>query len=578
MSKDAKRWRALLLALCAVGIAFLAVDLFDGYAGKWGSAGTGTASAGRSYLQKLTTIAPGSAAARSGLRAGDVLDTRPMSVPDRYRLSNRKYMGQSIRVYVASPNGLTPHTMGAKTNPIFTWDVWFGFAGNAWMLLFAGILAMRRPESRDAHLLALVLIGLTMQQALSAYDWITPWAVLDAVAACVSWLWYICLALLATYSLSFARPASRARQALLWISYAVAFSTSALGVAGVFAQCTGVVDPNSPILSGPWSDFVTYGLPFVFPLLCGIVTAVETRGAERTRYLWAFIPLALVYVAGFVNFTVGVFYPHYGQALNAAVNVALVLSPLGLTYSLLNRRLLDIGFALNRAAIFSAVSVVLVGTFVLVEWLISKWLQIDNHSANIAVSGAVALGLGLSMRLVHAKVEHVVDNVMFRKRRADEEAIRKMAREAPYITDRGTLLARVERVLLQNADASSVHVLLDDERGHYGDVNENDPALVSIRAEHAPLDLHATQTAIEGEWAYPMVARGRLIGALVLGPKNSQESYAPDESAAIATLAHSTAGALDVLSTRSETSEVGATLARIVTMLENMSPGAANKI
>jgi hypothetical protein len=43
---------------------------------------------------------------------------------------------------------------------------------------------------------------------------------------------------------------------------------------------------------------------------------------------------------------------------------------------------------------------------------------------------------------------------------------------------------------------------------------------------------------LNGEFAYPMLARGRLVGALVLGPKSTGEPYAPDESAAIAQLAH----------------------------------------
>jgi GAF domain-containing protein len=44
-----------------------------------------------------------------------------------------------------------------------------------------------------------------------------------------------------------------------------------------------------------------------------------------------------------------------------------------------------------------------------------------------------------------------------------------------------------------------------------------------------------------------MVARGRLIGVLCLGGKRSGESYAPDESAAIETLAHNVGSAIDVL-------------------------------
>jgi hypothetical protein len=44
-----------------------------------------------------------------------------------------------------------------------------------------------------------------------------------------------------------------------------------------------------------------------------------------------------------------------------------------------------------------------------------------------------------------------------------------------------------------------------------------------------------------------MVARGRLIGVIAIGPKRSGESYAPDESAAIAQLANGVATALDLI-------------------------------
>lgn len=544
----ASRWRALLLALCALGIALIAIDVFVGYASKKAASGLNVVSTGKPYLQKVVAPPRGSAAARSGLRAGDVLDTRPMSMSDRYRLYNEAYTGKSIRVYVVRRSGFAVRTIGNVPLRDLTWDVWVGYAGNAWMLLFAGILAVRRPESRDARILALLLIGFNFEQALVPGDWITPWAGLDAAASVLASLAGVCLALLATYALSFARPPSLLRRALLGISYGVAWSTAAFGTLQVIAQCTGILDPSNVIFTSPWTALGPSAL-FAFPFFCGIVTAVETRGGERTRFLWAFVPLALFYIIGSVG-GASVSYPQIGRALLAVFNVALFLAPLGLTYSLLSRRLLDIGFALNRAAIFSGVSLVLVGAFVLVEWLLSDWLQLEGHSANIAVSGALALVLGLSMRFVHGKVEHFVDHVMFRKRREDEEAIQRMAREAPYITTRATLLERTEDTLMRHADASLVNIVLDEGNGRYGSVSENDPALISLRADHARVDLHALDTAVEGEWAYPMVARGRLVGALVLGPKRSQESYAPDESEAIAQLAHSVAGALDVLSTQ----------------------------
>jgi len=89
---------------------------------------------------------------------------------------------------------------------------------------------------------------------------------------------------------------------------------------------------------------------------------------------------------------------------------------------------------------------------------------------------------------------------------------------------------------------------LDDGNGCYGYVSENDPALVTLRASHRVLDLHGVDTRLRGDFAYPMVARGRLLGALVLGRKRSEESYAPDEQAAIEQLADGVASAVDLLS------------------------------
>ena len=44
-----------------------------------------------------------------------------------------------------------------------------------------------------------------------------------------------------------------------------------------------------------------------------------------------------------------------------------------------------------------------------------------------------------------------------------------------------------------------------------------------------------------------MMARGRLVGALIVGPRRSGETYAPDESEAIAEVARGVGVALDLL-------------------------------
>jgi GAF domain-containing protein len=72
-----------------------------------------------------------------------------------------------------------------------------------------------------------------------------------------------------------------------------------------------------------------------------------------------------------------------------------------------------------------------------------------------------------------------------------------------------------------------------------------------LRARPQVLDLHGLDTQLCGDLAFPMTARGQLIGVVVLGSRSSGETYAPDETAAIADLATSLGAALDTFATKS---------------------------
>jgi hypothetical protein len=235
--------------------------------------------------------------------------------------------------------------------------------------------------------------------------------------------------------------------------------------------------------------------------------------------------------------------PVYGVVIDALF----LLIPIVLTYSLLSRRLIDFEFIVNRAAIFAAVSFILVGAFLLVETLLSDWLRNESHATNVLFSAGLALALGFSMRFVHGRVDRFVDDVFFKKRRDDEAAIAAFTVDAPYITDVAALLERTKSVLENHTNAKSVILVLDDA-GRYGGAGENDPAIVRLRATHRPVDLHEVPSQLPGELAFPMVARGHLVGAIVLDARRSGEAYAPDETAAIAQLANSVGYGVDVLS------------------------------
>ena len=117
-------------------------------------------------------------------------------------------------------------------------------------------------------------------------------------------------------------------------------------------------------------------------------------------------------------------------------------------------------------------------------------------------------------------------------------------------------LSVLRETLETNAAARSVTFALRDGNGSYGNADENDPAIISLRAWHKKLNLHEIATGLPGDVAYPMVTQGRLVGVLTLGAKQSGESYSPDESEAIGELAHSVGVALDSFSKRTSNNEL----------------------
>jgi GAF domain-containing protein len=251
-----------------------------------------------------------------------------------------------------------------------------------------------------------------------------------------------------------------------------------------------------------------------------------------------------------------------------------------LTYAALSRRLVDVGFVLNRAVVFGIVSTIVVGAFVLAERIANEWFVNASRTSGAVAGAAIALVLGFSMRYIHSYVDRFVDRVFFRKRHEDEAALRQFAHEASYITDRDVLLDRAVQKVREHTTAVGAAILARDGAGTYvpaagnGEraiVSENDPAIVAMQAWHKPVDLHRiVDSRLHGELAFPMISRGELLGALVCEPKRDGEAYAPDESDALQAMAQGIGAALATLSSRNgDEPSVRELLARI---LERLPP------
>jgi GAF domain-containing protein len=168
----------------------------------------------------------------------------------------------------------------------------------------------------------------------------------------------------------------------------------------------------------------------------------------------------------------------------------------------------------------------------------------------------IALALGLSMRYIHGVADRLVDGVFFRKRHEDEAALRRFAHESSYISDPQVLLDRAGAEVKAHTSAEEVAIYTSDGSPAYAASNgsrrvvgENDPAIVALRAWGKPVHLHEVSgSELNGELAFPMISRGRLVGTLICGARRDGEAYAPDEYDALVQLAHGVGTTFDTLS------------------------------
>ena len=491
-------------------------------------------------------VKPDSDAAKVGLRAGDVVDLRAMTPADRYQLLWSA--GRNAHITLAVRRGPQLVRLPLAARWLQNVLVRFFMAVNVWMMLGAFVLLWRGWTNELARRLALILAACGFTDPFWATNPHTGIPVLDMMLAATIGACFAALGGLAiAWTLRLFGPAKSLLERSLFVSFIVlelAFivGESLTALNGWFAFTDGHAWWMWP--NGMWLGILSAVCLILLALFATRIQSVS--GPARSRLIWLAVAICPWLVAMCVSPILAIVLPASGLFL---ADLAFIWMPIGLTYGAFGRRLLDLGFVVNRVAVYTGVSAIVVGIFVVAEYLLTDVLG-ASRNANVAIGAGVALFLGLSMRFIHRYVDGFLDNVFFRKRHEDEQALRAFAHEASFISDPKTVLDRARAIVERCADASSVDFALHDGNGRYGAVDEDDPAIVSLRAWRKPLDLQNIDSQMQGEFAYPMFARGRMVGVLAVGPKRSGESYAPDESKAIAELAHGVGLALDTLSTQ----------------------------
>jgi hypothetical protein len=487
------------------------------------------------------------APAGSPLRRGDhitILEAGDVAAFDLHALTT----GATVSVRRTSP---LPQTTLAV--PVVAQPAPLGLVVLIFAAMFLGIAILVATRGRAPGSLSLAWCSALLVLLFSPVSPAWPHAFALAFAICAGALAIAAMLCAVDFTTRFAGDADAP-----WARRLRAVSR-ATGIASIaFELGVTFVAFHADAMSNATQDVEFAGLilqPILF--LIGLALAyAKAPPADRQRVAWVTISLG----TGIVGFIVGVALriADVPEPLRDYPLVLVAAMPLGCAYAILRYRLLDIGFVVNRATVFGITSLLVLAALALVDYGLQAWLGSWLVRTGMYVQLGLALAIGIATRPLHDGVDRVVDDLFFRRRHEAERALRQFARDVAHIDDPAVVLQRTVDTVARAAELRcAVYVSVDNRlrraAASAGDatpsgLDRNDGAAVRLLATREPIDLHDVETALPGDFAFPMFARNRLCGLLVCdGKADGPAAYAPDELDAIGAVATATGLALDLL-------------------------------
>jgi hypothetical protein len=220
------------------------------------------------------------------------------------------------------------------------------------------------------------------------------------------------------------------------------------------------------------------------------------------------------------------------------------VSSCGLGYATLRHRLFDVGFAINRAAVYTVTTALLLVAFGLCEWAAEHLLQFEGREKSMLVDAGLALGVFLAFHRVRDFVEHWVERILFRQWREREDALRLFVRRAAYATAETPLIEGFVGALERFADSAACAIYLRSSDGSFElergslqgappRLDQNESGVLAMRESDIPLQAEEALLPEGVSLALPMSHRRVLNGFTLLGSKKNGDTYRPDEIAVL---------------------------------------------
>jgi hypothetical protein len=287
-----------------------------------------------------------------------------------------------------------------------------------------------------------------------------------------------------------------------------------------------------------------------------VATAVQER--QRLQWVIAGVLMTLVsYAAGWAKYLTTA-YPIVTSGPVVWISAALyAIAPFALAYAVVRQRVFDISFVISRTVVYTVLTATIFALFALIEWLVGRVLE--HSGAAIVFLAIAAIVIAFWLDAIHAKVEYLVDSMLFRRRHQAEKRLASIAAGLPYAEN----AAAVEDALLHEPQLalalSSATLFKRDATGEYvrdGTALDHSIAL-QLKGLRGPLRLHDLAGWSEepdgenhvGVLAIPIFVRSRLEAVAVYGAHRNGEDIDPDELALLEKVGVAAGSAYDYLNT-----------------------------
>ncbi len=494
---------------------------------------------------RITAVSSADYAA--GLREGDELLLPQMSVPARtavvyhYSPTQTARAGEAIALAVQRGGSrLTiPFTL-RHTDSIATFIAQLGFK---FFILLLGVFVLWRGRERAATVLAIWCLGVAV--ALPDAWWgalpITG-RLFGGILTAALWTYsplmlYLVVEMIAT---------GVSRRAIL-------IARSAMLVTVVPALILNTINATQQAFSGcaavnltPWIVNGAFSAGQLVIIAFFAVSYMRTTGLARQRVRWIFWAFLVSRFGVLLNlFNRLLVHPVH---LSGAEWLTVMIFPLGCAYAILRHRIIDVNFVLNRTLIYTILTSLAVGIFILLEHLLNS--AAVSREGSLAVELSVALALGLSFNVVHKRTEQFLDRTLFRSKYEAAVALQQLAEDAAYMENPETLLESATREIprVMRVRGAAIYERVD---GCYAlaaatglgalpaEVGVDDPAFVRLRKHLSQIDLSDVNSALGSDAiAFALSVRGQLTGAFICGPRINAETFAPDEIALLRNVTH----------------------------------------